>query len=160
MMELSNDLFNQKIWNKKESNMILSKNETIDDIENNLIDIFPTIKKDITGVLELNIYSYTVRILPNEYGNNVIVFKHGKNINLPNLINSEDRLEALYYFVSVINIIFDKAALEERKEKISIGVTGKKMRIARDKREGIPMISFDKNIPIQIKNEERINFEH
>ena len=41
MMELSNDLFNQKIWNKKESNMILSKNETIDDIENNLIDIFP-----------------------------------------------------------------------------------------------------------------------
>jgi len=82
---------------KKNAEVI--QNQNLKNIEDLLIEVFPTMKKLDNGVLEIDIEDYTARLTPEEYGNHVVVFHKNLNMLIKNDFDNKVRPFAFAFFL-------------------------------------------------------------
>ena len=73
-----------------------------------LNQLFPTLKEYQSGLIEIAIANYKVSLLQEELKSHTILFKDGINLQLPNKLNTQDRAEAIGYFISVVEAVMQK----------------------------------------------------
>ena len=89
-------------------------------IEETLKKIFPTLKEHESGVIEILISSYSVRLLQEEYGSCTILLKDDIDMRLPNEFDSSNREEAIEYFISVANAVIQKVEYDNEPKDFEV----------------------------------------
>lgn len=89
-------------------------------IEETLKKIFPTLKEHESGVIEILISSYSVRLLQEENGSCTILLKDDIDMRLPNEFDSSNREEAIEYFISVANAVIQKVEYDNEPKDFEV----------------------------------------
>ncbi len=88
--------------------------------EEKIKKIFPTLKEHDSGVIEILISSYSVRLLQEEYGSCTILLKDDIDMHLPNEFDSSNREEAIEYFISVANAVIQKVEYDNEPKDFEV----------------------------------------
>lgn len=76
--------------------------------EDILIDKYPTLKIHESGIFELVIENYCIKLQTQEQGNSVVLIRDDIDLNIPNKFDIENRDEALIFYMFVINTVIEK----------------------------------------------------
>ena len=107
-----------------------------------LNQLFPTLKEYQSGLIEIVIANYKVSLLQEELESHTILFKDGINLQLPNKLNTQDRAEAIGYFISVVEAVMQKVEYDNKPQPDEVKVE----RMQKNKYQSINYAAYKETI--------------
>lgn len=107
-----------------------------------LNQLFPTLKEYQSGLIEIAIANYKVSLLQEELKSHTILFKDGINLQLPNKLNTQDRAEAIGYFISVVEAVMQKVEYDNKPQPDEVKVE----RMQKNKYQSINYAAYKETI--------------
>ncbi len=107
-----------------------------------LNQLFPTLKEYQSGLIEIVIANYKVSLLQEELKSHTILFKDGINLQLPNKLNTQDRAEAIGYFISVVEAVMQKVEYDNKPQPDEVKVE----RMQKNKYQSINYAAYKETI--------------
>ena len=107
-----------------------------------LNQLFPTLKEYQSGLIEIVIANYKVSLLQEELKSHAILFKDGINLQLPNKLNTQDRAEAIGYFISVVEAVMQKVEYDNKPQPDEVKVE----RMQKNKYQSINYAAYKETI--------------
>ena len=107
-----------------------------------LNQLFPTLKEYQSGLIEIVIANYKVSLLQEELRSHTILFKDGINLQLPNKLNTQDRAEAIGYFISVVEAVMQKVEYDNKPQPDEVKVE----RMQKNKYQSINYAAYKETI--------------
>ena len=107
-----------------------------------LNQLFPTLRVYQSGLIEIVIANYKVSLLQEELKSHTILFKDGINLQLPNKLNTQDRAEAIGYFISVVEAVMQKVEYDNKPQPDEVKVE----RMQKNKYQSINYAAYKETI--------------